>query len=939
MSLDAHRGTTIDLSNSYVNLDHIQSLYNQYDPLYIQHAALHSSASASPPPLTQSLSQSPALPTHLTLESSILPPLTTDALAQLQSFLLLLSPSLVFVNLSKSNVTGRLFYRGHEMTLTAADAEKSLVFIEGRQSATGRAIVRDDDPPLLISDRNHPVVSHRYVSTQYNATHGTFSRLYATMGWLRLLECNVSASDLSSHGLNTLLCCTGTTLQVLRLNDCPHIDNSGLFTVTQLCKQLVALEVNNCPLLTEHALMAISDMPQPCIAQFSLLATCQPRIPNSFFQALLHSLEDKGFTGQLLYDAAEPKQVRGRPARLSERIEVGKVVDLTFSDVTQQSLKLLTDEQRAGFVERKEALLRRMTAHQRAVHAKLTSELPPPPQAYLLDLTQHHYINDTLLHAILQQFGPSLYVLKLSHTFVTSNGLSSLKLCPHLRVLSLSSCHSLTDKSTANRVMMEVLERMPQLMELNISDSRLSGRMLSAHPMLALFTFYAHACTISSRALRLLSESCALSLSVLSLAHCPFVNRLCLLYIQRLQQLIVLDISYCQSLTAKDVRELDRYEGTEVRRVDVRGIHGVTRELCKRIEDAIMAQKRAVKAAGGVGAVEPVQVVGGEEVVARAPQHSSLSSPAALSSAGNFNYAVVTPMRVSQLAAPAEADEGRERKQHGGEPDGRMRYEGMGVEEKREAGEDRDDGLYTVLSQNYVIAPAPLNTDSPSGDEGGVGPLLSVSSTSSSASHQRSASAASTFRPTNPTPSSTSLPLNAWSANQTSRMPARQLSQTLPRPLPSSQQPATHLPPPSAMTPSAASSGGSSASASPVGFPVSSTADVSPTAASGGAGGARGHRSHVSLPGSPNTQRLMEGLQLQGPPLLHDAAAGGYEAVSEDVGAGGEEPGAERAEEEEDEEEEYAESETAEVEGEGEDGVEYETDEDSGDEHLVIGEG
>ena len=507
-----------------------------------------------------------------------------------------------------------------------------------------------------------------------------------------------------------------------------------------------------------------------------------------------------------------------------------------------------------------------------------------PTQAYLLDLTQHHYINDTLLHAVLQQFGPSLYVLKLSHTFVTSNGLSSLKLCPHLRVLSLSSCHSLTDKSTANRVMMEVLERMPMLMELNISDSRLSGRMLSAHPMLALFTFYAHACTISSRALRLLSESCALSLSVLSLAHCPFVNRLCLLYIQRLTQLVVLDISFCQSLTSKDVRELDRYEGTEIRRIDVRGIHGVTRELCKRIEDAIMVQKRAVRGMAGVG-VESVQVVGGEEALARPPLHSSLSSPAALSSAGNFNYAVVTPMRQSYLTAAMEGDEGRERKQQMGEMDGRMRYEGLSVEEKREAVDDRDEGLYSVLSQNYVIAPPPpilsiLNTEPPGVEDAITASPSSVpaSSSFSASHHQRSVSATSTYRPSNPTPSSTSLPLNAWSAAHTTRLPARQLSQTLPRPLPTSQA-ASSLPPPSALTPSATSSTGSSASASPVGFPVSSTADVSPTAS---ASHPPRHRSHVSLPGSPNTQRLMETMESPSPPSLQ-AGSSGEQAAADDT--------------------------------------------------------
>lgn len=214
------------------------------------------------------------------------------------------------------------------------------------------------------------------------------------------------------------------------------------------------------------------------------------------------------------------------------------------------------------------------------------------------------------------------------------------------------------------------------------------------------------------------------------------------------------------------------------------------------------------------------------------------------------------------------------------EMEGRGRYEGVSVEEKRDSigggGGGREEELYSVLSQNYVIAPPPALFTHNIESNDITPPTSSSSSSFTTSHHHRAASAAASFRPSNPTPSSTSLPLSAWSASSTSRLPGRQLSQTLPRPLPTAQAAPTSLPQPTALTPSAnsSSSNGSSNNASPVGFPVSSTADVSPSFAAY----PPRHRSHVSLPGSPNTQRLMEGFA--SPPVL--SGGSGYDAFSEE---------------------------------------------------------
>ena len=817
----------IDLSQQYIKLDSIQSLISQYTPLYAAHGGTGGSAaqSAHQHQLHHPLHATSPLPTHVSFQSSALNTSSALEMTVLQSFLSLLSPSLLSLNLSKSNITGRLFFRGKDVTLSLKEAEDARVFIEGRESAaSGRSIVRDDDPPLLLEDADRRT-SFRYVSTAFNAASRCFTRTYAELNWLHLREVNVSSSELSSHGLTTLLCCTGQSLQVLRMNDCRHVDNSGVFTLTALCRHLHTLEISNCPLLTEHALIALADMPQSCIAQLSLLACCQSHIRPGFFTALLNALQDRGFQGVLLVEGAAAggaagapsvRHIKGVPSPLLARVVPGTIMDLTGAEVTQAVLKTLTAEQLQSFTARKQALVQRMTAEQQRVYANITSlpsSCPAPSCFYALDLSLHHYINDTLLLYILQAFGPSLYVLKLSHTFVTAAGLSSLSLCRNLRVLSLSSCHSLSDKQAANAAMMSCIRHMPELMELNISDSRLSGRMLSAHPLLCLFTFYAHACPISTRALRLLSESCASSLFILSLSHCPFINRRSIFYILRLQQLIVLDLSCCPALTGRDCLLLEQYEGQEMRRLNIAGVDGVTPAVCRRIQDAITRTKQEAK-----GTMADIVEVIGEEGDGPPPTVvSALSSPAMLSSASDFNYQLVTPQPPQPVHAAS---------QRRVEEDGRqfMRRD-SGLEQKRdeekveqdgrryEAVQDDDSGLYSVIDSNYAVAPSPAAAHPPpsvSIEPDDLQPLQHKqaagfpSSSFSRPSHSHSASFST--RPTNPTPSRSQRSA-AWAAGSSQSRPAARARQ-----FPASQMPsAASSPspsPPTASTPSATAATG-----------------------------------------------------------------------------------------------------------------------------------
>ena len=228
----------------------------------------------------------------------------------------------------------------------------------------------------------------------------------------------------------------------------------------------------------------------------------------------------------------------------------------------------------------------------------LNSFIPPSNTfypVYSLDLSRQ-YINDSLLQMILQRYGSRLYVLKINHTFITASGLLALSMCPNLRVLSLVSCHLLTDKQNANHNLMGIIRQMRELSELNISDSHLSGRLLSAHPALSLYSFHAHACPLSTKALRLLSETCDHTLSILSLAGCAYINRTSLHYIIKFIKLSVLDLSYCQGLDENDLSVLLQWPPANIRElmtVTVRGINGMNESACSWLQQQLTEIKRS----------------------------------------------------------------------------------------------------------------------------------------------------------------------------------------------------------------------------------------------------------------------------------------------------------------------------------------------------------
>ena len=815
----------VNLANQYINVDNIVALHQQYAPFY---AALASSSSSSPPP-------SQGLPTHLSFESSIFPA-PAASFTTLQSFLTLLSPTLLSLNCSRSNLTGRLFFQGRTLSLTPAEAAEARIFIEGRERAGGKIIVRDDDPPITLRDPSASSSPHpptfRYVSTAYHEPSSTFTRTYAQMGWLSLREVNLSSTDLSSHGLQSLLCCTAHSLTVLRLNDCPHVDNSGLFTLTALCRHLHTLELNHCHALTEHALMALADMPPASIAALSFLSVQHPTIPSAFFTALLTALQDRGFHGLYTYDPVQARQVRGTPTSLSSQLRPRCVQDLTLRDVTGSTLKLISPDALQRFHETKAALVQRWSGEQQRQYGRLVAAVggtQPPGPVYSLDLSPHPYVNDTLLRHILGQFGPSLYVLKLSHTYVTAQGLAALTLCPNLRVLSLSSCHSLHDKQAANGVMMDTVRGMPDLMELNISDSRLSGRMLTKHPMLSLFTFYAHACPISTRAVRLLSETCARSLSVLSLSRCPFINVQSMYYVMKMTQLVMLDVSFCPALTGSEVAVLEEFEGQEMRRINVSGVHGLTVEICRRIGTGIGRRRRERG-----GEYVEVEVIGDDEGSFTPTGASSLSSPAHLQAA-HFNYHVMEPSHAGTPQFNA-ATQQRIRQ----EVDRALHQQAV-EEKEREAQQavsppPTEEGLYSVLPSVLV-------------DEADDFPA--ISSTPTRPHHQHSHSYSGAARPPNPTPSS-SVQQGGWPGLH---HPGLQHARTLPRHLPSQ---------------SVASSAVSSYGGSPV-VTASTPSGAVGGRGRGGGGGRPGLHPHVSLPVSP----VAGGLEGEPPPMVNGVGEGG----------------------------------------------------------------
>ena len=229
---------------------------------------------------------------------------------------------------------------------------------------------------------------------------------------------------------------------------------------------------------------------------------------------------------------------------------------------------------------------------------------PPLPRFYALNLSGH-LINDRLLFYILINWGPRLYSLTLDGIYITSAGLRELAHCTHLHLLSLTSCMNLINKSAANLILKDSLRSMLYLAEINLTNSRLSGRMMSSHPNLKLEVLIANGCPISSFAIRMLASSaaaptattttttataavstadglivpvappapaqnmCKYSLRVLCLSGCAFINRRSVEYIFKFAYLTLLDVSDCKGMRASELMDAFRTQAdNEIRTLE-----------------------------------------------------------------------------------------------------------------------------------------------------------------------------------------------------------------------------------------------------------------------------------------------------------------------------------------------------------------------------------
>jgi hypothetical protein len=146
-------------------------------------------------------------------------------------------------------------------------------------------------------------------------------------------------------------------------------------------------------------------------------------------------------------------------------------------------------------------------------------------------------------------------------------------------VLSIAGCVNVRSKASANAALAQALQAMPHLVDLDVSDTALSGRVLmNTAPQMRLERLAAARTFFSVYALRLLAEKWAPSLRHLNLAGCAFVNAKGMQFVRRFSLLESLDLSRCLGLHAQDLlalRGLAPDTLRHLRRVDVSGVPGV----------------------------------------------------------------------------------------------------------------------------------------------------------------------------------------------------------------------------------------------------------------------------------------------------------------------------------------------------------------------------
>jgi hypothetical protein len=469
--------------------------------------------------------------------------------------------------LTESNISGRVFYQGQEFQCLNPEAEH--VTVESYH--TGQAIVRDDDPPRRHSYNN---VDYHYVSTRY--MDGTFYRYYVQIDtFTKLQRVDMSLTAMSGYGLTALCASSASSLQELRMHGCKDVDDRGMYAIAQLCRSLTYLDASACDKVTRHGFLYLAQMPVPQVQQLQYVNVTNECMYDHPGSALLHCLEDSGFCGNLVFQNKEhvgqPRQVSGLDQKYHQYPD--RVIDMCYYDITANCVTDMA-----------------MMSLPSATDGKSVDDSEQEVEPTLIIDLSNQLVNDRVLAHVVARFGERIHTLFLNGTYITELGLRHLIRCPNLRALDVSKLWCIHDKQEANRNIIPAMNKMKHLGYLDISDTRLSGRMLSKNEDIRLETLNAGRCPITARAVRMLAELCYKSMHHLILCGCSFLNANAIHFFIRFVDMQTLDISHCTGLTSEDLKLFLHYPPEFLRslkQIDISGIPGVTQEFAASLSKSL----------------------------------------------------------------------------------------------------------------------------------------------------------------------------------------------------------------------------------------------------------------------------------------------------------------------------------------------------------------
>ncbi len=450
---------------------------------------------------------------------------TTDALDALKDLLYRLRMTLITVNFSDSSLTGQVFFRGENKLVENPISEH----VSEETEAKNFSGIRDDDPPRTQRWDGKDFCYMRTIKQEHN-----FYRCYVEKNWLcRLSHVNLARTQISSFGVTVLVASCAATLKKLNLEKCDGIADECIFSIVKLCECLEELNIAQCTNITEHGIMYLVEFPSDRRRLNSIVFGCDGDAASQssiarremFVNAFYNSLLDKGFSGRIFFGKAL------RPITPPEkrfRNEFEKDQKAFWLDCnSDQIMQLVRVRQYNG---------------KKFCDCKFANRL----------------INDSVLDIILTRKGSDICSLNISGTFVTDVGLLSLQKCPNMTELDISKCRNVWDKNSANEKMMKALELMKDLKELDVSDSKLSGRMFDSDniELKRLEILKANRCPISANAVRLFSERFHGSLQHLELSNCNYLNKDAIDFLCDMNALTYLNVSHCQGLNYEHITDL-----------------------------------------------------------------------------------------------------------------------------------------------------------------------------------------------------------------------------------------------------------------------------------------------------------------------------------------------------------------------------------------------